>query len=143
LFDTWAGELTPQAYAEFALPYEQKIFAGLHRDGVPTILYINGCGNLLEPMATAGADVLSIDWRIDIGDARRRLDAAGFAHLALQGNLDPCILLGSKETIVAAVQEILQKAGEVGHIMNLGHGILPMVPVENARTFIETVKSNH
>lgn len=141
LFDTWAGELTPQAYAEFALPYEQKVFAGLKRDGVPTLMYINGCGNILEQMATTGADVLSIDWRIDIADARRRLDAAGFAHLALQGNLDPCILLGSRATISSAVQEILAKAGGVGHIMNLGHGILPMVPVENARTFIETVKS--
>lgn len=141
LFDTWAGELTPQAYAEFALPYEQKVFAGLKRNGVPTLMYINGCGNILEQMATTGADVLSIDWRIDIADARRRLDAAGFAHLALQGNLDPCILLGSRATISSAVQEILAKAGGVGHIMNLGHGILPMVPVENARTFIETVKS--
>jgi uroporphyrinogen decarboxylase len=140
LFDTWAGELTPPAYAEFALPYEQKIFAGLKRNGVPTILYINGCGNILEQMATVGADVLSIDWRINIGDARRRLDAAGFGNLSLQGNLDPCILLGSKETIAASVRDILQQAGTVGHIMNLGHGILPMVPVENARTFIETAK---
>jgi uroporphyrinogen decarboxylase len=142
LFDTWAGELTPKAYAEFALPYEQKIFAGLKREGVPTIMYINGCGNILEQMATTGADVLSIDWRLNISDARRRLDAAGFANLALQGNLDPCILLGSKETIATSVREILDQAGGVGHIMNLGHGILPMVPVEHARTFIETVKNN-
>ena len=142
LFDTWAGELSPQAYTEFALPYEQKIFAGLKRDGVPTIMYINGCGNVLEQMATTGADVLSLDWRIDIGEARRRLDVAGFGNLALQGNLDPCILLGSKETIAASVREILAKAGGTGHIMNLGHGILPMVPVENARMFIDTVKNN-
>ncbi len=141
LFDTWAGELSPQAYQEFALPYEQKVFAGLKRDGVPTLMYINGCGNVLEQMATTGADVLSIDWRIDIADARRRLDAAGFGNLSLQGNLDPCILLGSKETIANSVREIVAKAGGVGHIMNLGHGILPMVPVENAQTFIDTVKN--
>lgn len=143
LFDTWAGELSPKAYAEFALPYEQKIFAGLKREGVPTIMYINGCGNILEQMATTGADVLSIDWRIDIADARRRLDVAGFDKLALQGNLDPCILLGSKETITSSVTEILNKAGNIGHIMNLGHGILPMVPVANAQLFIDTVKGTN
>lgn len=145
LFDTWAGDLSSADYEEFALPYQQRILERLHRGpeglGVPATLYVNGCSHILEKMAASGANVLSIDWRIDIGEARRRLDNAGFDRLALQGNLDPCALLGTPETIAAGVREILRKAGPVGHIMNLGHGIMPMVPVENARAFINTAKA--
>jgi len=145
LFDTWAGDLSTADYEEFALPYQQRILDRLRRGpeglGVPATLYVNGCSHILEKMATSGANVLSIDWRIDIGEARRRLDHAGFDHLALQGNLDPCALLGTPETIAAGVREILRKAGPVGHIMNLGHGIMPMVPVENARAFINAAKA--
>ncbi len=145
LFDTWAGDLSASDYEEFALPYHQRVFERLHRGpaglGVPAILYVNGCSHVLERMAESGANVLSLDWRIDIADARRRLDAAGFEDLALQGNLDPCALLGTPETIADGVRTILEKAGPVGHIMNLGHGIMPMVPVENARAFIEAAKA--
>lgn len=147
LFDTWAGELTMADYEEFALEYHQRIFSRLHRGpgglSVPATLYVNGCSAILEKMAESGANVLSIDWRIDIAEARRRLEAAGFDQIALQGNLDPCALLGTPETITAGVQEILKKAGPVGHIMNLGHGIMPMVPVENARAFIEAAKAGN
>ncbi|HZS05795.1 MAG TPA: uroporphyrinogen decarboxylase [Blastocatellia bacterium] len=145
LFDTWAGDLSTADYEEFALPYHQRIFGRLHRGpaglGVPAILYVNGCSHVLEMMAQSGANVLSLDWRIDIAEARRRLEAAGFENLAVQGNLDPCALLGTPETIAASVHDILVKAGPVGHIMNLGHGIMPMVPVENARAFIEAAKA--
>jgi uroporphyrinogen decarboxylase len=145
LFDTWAGELSSADYAEFAQPYTQKVLTQLHRGpqglSVPAILYVNGCSHILEQMAGAGANVLSIDWRIDILEARQRLDAAGFENIALQGNLDPCALLGTPETITEGVQEILRKIGSTGHIMNLGHGIMPMVPVENARAFIEAAQT--
>jgi uroporphyrinogen decarboxylase len=146
LFDTWAGELSAADYEEFALPYERKVFERIHRDlagrgpsgaNVPAILYVNGCGHILEKMAESGADVLSIDWRIELAEARRRVGD----KVALQGNLDPCELLGTPETIAESVREILKKGGGLGHIMNLGHGILPMVPVENARAFIETAKA--
>ena len=140
LFDTWAGELSAANYKEFALPYTQKIIAALKRNGVPVTLYVNGTANLLELMASSGADVMSIDWRIDIAEARRRLDAAGYSKLSIQGNLDPCALLGTPETITAGVKEILAKTKGQGHIMNLGHGIMPMVPVENARAFINAAK---
>ena len=140
LFDTWAGELSAANYQEFALPYTQKIISALKRDGVPVTLYVNGVANLLELMANSGADVMSVDWRIDIAEARRRLDAAGFEKLSLQGNLDPCALLGTPATITAGVKEILRKTKGQGHIMNLGHGIMPMVPVENARAFINAAK---
>ena len=144
-FDTWAGDLSKADYEEFAMPYHQQIFEQLHRDpeglAVPAILYVNGCSHILELMAKSGANVLSIDWRLDIGEARRRLKEAGYENIALQGNLDPCGLLGTGETIKRGVREVLEKAGNYGHIMNLGHGIMPMVPVENARAFIEAAKA--
>jgi uroporphyrinogen decarboxylase len=136
LFDSWAGELSIADYVEFALPYEQKIFAGLDRESAPTILFINGCGNYLEHMATSGADVLSIDWRIDIEQARKRLGD----RVTIQGNLDPCTLLSNPETIQARTRELLAKGGGQRHILNLGHGILPMTPVENAKAFIATAQ---
>jgi uroporphyrinogen decarboxylase len=132
LFDTWAGELNRGDYEEFALPYTQKIFEAVGTR-VPRILYLNGCSAILESMAASGADVISIDWRISMTEARRRVGD----RVALQGNLDPCVLLGPKDRIVAKTREILEQAGPVGHILNLGHGILPPTPVENARAFIE------
>jgi uroporphyrinogen decarboxylase len=141
LFDTWAGELSAADYEEFALPYERKVFERIHRGPsgltVPAILYVNGCSHILEKMVESGANVLSIDWRIDLAEARRR---AG-DKVALQGNLDPCELLGTPETIAESVKEILKKGGGLGHVVNLGHGILPTVPVENARAFIEAAKA--
>ncbi|RMF83093.1 MAG: uroporphyrinogen decarboxylase, partial [Nitrospirae bacterium] len=136
LFDTWAGALAPHDYREIAAPYTRRVVEQLHRDGVPVILYINGGGHLLEEMATLGVDVLSLDWRTDMAEARARF---GATH-ALQGNLDPCALYGTEETIRREVARILEAAGPVGHIFNLGHGILPDVPVENARLFVRTVK---
>jgi uroporphyrinogen decarboxylase len=141
LFDTWAGELSAADYEEFALPYERKIFERIHRGAseldVPAILYLNGCSHILEKMVGSGANVLSVDWRIDLAEARRRTGD----KVALQGNLDPCELLGTPESIAESVKEVLKKGGGTGHIMNLGHGILPMVPVENARAFIEAAKA--
>jgi uroporphyrinogen decarboxylase len=141
LFDTWAGELSAADYEEFALPYERKVFERIHRGPggltIPAILYVNGCSHILEKMAESGANVLSVDWRIDLAEARRR---AG-DKLALQGNLDPCELLGAPETIAESVKDILRKGGGLGHIVNLGHGILPMVPVENALAFVEAAKA--
>jgi uroporphyrinogen decarboxylase len=132
LFDTWAGELNRSDYEEFALPYTQQIFSAVG-NRVPRILYLNGTSAILESMASSGADVISIDWRISMAEARRRVGN----QVALQGNLDPCVLLGPKERIVAKTKEILEQAGPVGHILNLGHGILPPTPVDNARAFIE------
>jgi uroporphyrinogen decarboxylase len=136
LFDTWAGELAPRDYEEFALPYTRKIFEKVG-DRVPRILYLNGTAALLELMARSGADVLSVDWRVPIGEARKRVGDG----IALQGNLDPCLLLGRAEHMLARTAEILEDAGPTGHILNLGHGILPPTPVENARAFIEFARS--
>ncbi len=136
LFDTWAGALSPEDYREIAAPYTRQVIDGLHRDGVPVILYINGGGHHLDTMATLGADVLSLDWRTDMAEAKRKY---GATH-CLQGNLDPCALYGTEERIRREVQRVLDAAGEVGHIFNLGHGMLPDVPVENARAFVRAVK---
>ena len=136
LFDSWAGELSPKDYAEFALPYEQKIFESLNRKAAPTILYINGSGTFLEQMATCGADVLSIDWRVNLEDARARVGDG----LTLQGNLDPCVLLSTPEIITKKTRALISAGGGRRHILNLGHGILPMTPVENARAFIDAAK---
>jgi len=132
LFDTWAGELSRTDYEEFALPYTQKIFEAIG-DKVPRILYLNGTSALLESMARSGADVLSLDWRISIAEARNRIGG----KLAVQGNLDPCLLLGDRDTMLARTARILEEAGPTGHILNLGHGILPPTPVENAQAFIK------
>jgi uroporphyrinogen decarboxylase len=137
LFDSWAGELAPEDYEQFALPYEQKIFESLDRDAAPAILYINGSGNFLEKMARSGAHTLSIDWRTDFEGARSRVGA----RLTLQGNLDPCVLLSTPEIVTAKARELIQKGGGHRHILNLGHGILPMTPVENARAFIQAAKT--
>src|SRR5258708_1191212 len=89
LFDSWAGELSPRDYETFALPYEQKIFESIDRKAAPAIMYINGSGTFLEQMARCGADVISLDWRVTLTQARARIGS----HLTLQGNLDPCVLL--------------------------------------------------
>jgi uroporphyrinogen decarboxylase len=136
LFDSWAGELSPSDYEEFALCYQQKIFASIKRDSAPAILFINGCGNFLEKMATSGADVLSIDWRVDLKEARARIGD----RLTLQGNLDPCVLLSNPEIIKQKTRELIKAGGGRRHILNLGHGILPMTPVENARAFVAAAK---
>ena len=136
LFDSWAGELSPDDYKQFALPYEQKIFEAINGKGAPTIMYINGSGTFLEQMATCGADVLSIDWRVNLEDARRRVGP----NLTLQGNLDPCVLLSTPELITERARELIKAGGGQRHILNLGHGILPMTPVENARAFVDAAK---
>src|SRR5262245_40227441 len=101
LFDTWAGELNRGDYEEFALPYTQKIFEGIGTR-VPRILYLNGCSAILESMASSGADVISIDWRLSMAEARKRLGD----RVAIQGNLDPCVLLGPEERLFAKTKDI-------------------------------------
>ena len=138
LFDTWAGLLGPADFREFALPYQQRIFEELNALDVPTVLYVNGCSSLLEWMGRCGARVLSLDWRVSLQDARRRLGNG----VALQGNLDPAALFGSPETVRRRTLETLESLpGDPAYIFNLGHGILPETPVESVRALIETVRA--
>lgn len=137
LFETWAGELDRAGFYEFVLPYLQTIIAGLKSSSVPVILFVKGCSHLLESMRESGAGVLSVDWRVDLMEARRRLGP----QVVLQGNVDPAVLLGPAELVRRAVEDCLAQTGGVGHILNLGHGVLPQTPVENVRLFVETAKS--
>jgi len=136
LFDTWAGELSTADYDAFALPAVREIVAGVADLSAPLIYYLKGSHHLFASAATAGADVLSVDWREDLAATR-----AAFPHLALQGNIDPCILLGPEDYIARSARSAVAQTGGRGHILNLGHGILPSTPVESARVFVEAGKS--
>jgi uroporphyrinogen decarboxylase len=133
LFDTWCGELNEKDYAEFVLPVVQEVIAGLIKT-VPVIYYTKASHHLLPSVVRAGADVLSVDWRVSLSQLRK---LAG-PHVALQGNLDPAILFGPAEKIVSATEQIAAEISGHGHILNLGHGILQHTPVENAQLFIHT-----
>jgi uroporphyrinogen decarboxylase len=133
LFDTWAGELTSDEYAEFELPATRLIFDALGSNDTPKILFAKGSARHLENLAKTGADVLSLDWKTNLAEARRILGR----RVALQGNVDPSILLGEEPGVRKAAQEAIEETGGVGHILNLGHGILPTTPVANARAFVE------
>jgi uroporphyrinogen decarboxylase len=137
LFDTWAGELSGDEYDAIELPATQMILEALGGETVPKILYAKGTARHLESMAKSGAEVLSVDWNTDLADARKKLGR----NVALQGNVDPSKLLGPVEEIRRAAREAIEKTGGSGHILNLGHGILPTTPVENARAFVEAGKT--
>ena len=138
LFDTWAGVLSPADFARFALPAYRRIFAALKDAGVPRILFLKGCAPYLEMMADSGADVIGLDWTVDLGESLTRLPGK-----PVQGNLDPTVLYGDHGTIRARAQAICA-AGDAapGHVFNLGHGILPTVPVDAVEVLVETVQAH-
>jgi uroporphyrinogen decarboxylase len=133
LFDTWCGELPLRDYEDFALPATQEIVSGLGGK-VPVIYYTKASNHLFPAVALSGANVLSVDWRANLRELR---DALG-PRIALQGNVDPAVLFGPQEKIRRVTLETISALRGEGHILNLGHGILPNTPVENARLFIET-----
>lgn len=140
IFDSWGGALSHAAYREFSLAYMEKIVAGLtkQREGrrVPSIVFTKGGGLWLETMADIGADALGLDWTVDIGQARTRVGE----KVALQGNLDPAVLLSNPQAIEKEVANVLTSYGHGnGHVFNLGHGITQFTPPENAAAMIEAV----
>lgn len=136
LFDTWAGALSPKDYKEFAIPYVKKIIPELRKEGVPIIYFVNDCAGLLKEIKKTGADVIGVDWRIDLLEAIRKLGK----KFAVQGNLDPYALFLPRDKMEDRVKDILWK-GEFakGHIFNLGHGIFPEAPLENTIAMVEAV----
>ncbi|HUO76780.1 MAG TPA: uroporphyrinogen decarboxylase [Thermodesulfovibrionales bacterium] len=136
LFDTWAGILAPEDYKEYVLPSVKKAVAELKKEGVPVIYFVNECAALLKELKKTGADIIGIDWRIDLKDAVKGLGK----KFVVQGNLDPCALFLPREKMEDKVKDILWK-GEFakGHIFNLGHGVLPESPVENVAALVEAV----
>ena len=135
LFDSWVGCLSPNDYEEYVFPYSKKVIDGVDRS-VPLIHFATSSSTLLEHMKRAGGDVIGLDWRVDLREAWARL---GY-DVAIQGNLDPVILLGPVDLIEKEVKRILNSAeGRPGHIFNLGHGILPNTPVDHVVALVETV----
>jgi uroporphyrinogen decarboxylase len=138
LFDSWAAALGPRDFREFALPYLVEAVRLAKAAGVPVIAFAPGAGWALEEIADATkADVIGVDWQTDAADARRRL---GNRRVALQGNLDPTWLYAEPALIRDRTHAMLDAFGGTGHVANLGHGILPDVPVAHAAAFVAAVK---
>ena len=134
LFDTWVGTLPLESFKVHALPYVRRIFAALEDSGVPRIYFPLDASHLLPVLPETGADVFSMDWRIDMADAY-----AALPDRPLQGNLDPVVLHGSPEAIRRETREILKRCQGRPHIFNLGHGVLPDTPIENVRLLVDVV----
>ncbi len=142
IFDTWGGMLSGEAFHEFSLRYMQSVCAQLRRerDGqkIPRIVFTKGGGLWLDSLAQCGADALGLDWTMDIGQARARVGD----RVALQGNLDPAVLLTSPEVVRREVGKVLAGYGHgSGHVFNLGHGISQFTPPENLAALVDAVQS--
>ena len=134
LFDSWVGILSPEDYKTFVLPYSKQVLQDLR---CPTIHFSTGTSSYLDLIAVAGGDVISVDWRIALDEAWRRVP-----EKAIQGNLDPASLLKSRSELIQDVRKILSlAAGRPGHIFNLGHGVFPETPMENVEALVEEVHS--
>jgi uroporphyrinogen decarboxylase len=136
LFDSWVGALDEADYREFVLPHVRTIFAALRGSGVPVIHFGTGTGHLLAAQREAGGDVIGLDWRLPLDEGWRRVGEG----VAVQGNLDPTLLLGPRPRLIERVDDVLRRAaGRPGHVFNLGHGVLPATPVENVLALVERV----
>jgi len=137
IFDTWGGILTPEAFRKYSLESIFSIVSTLYREGQPVIIFSKGANHALKEISQIGADVVGLDWTVDIDEARTLIGE----RVALQGNLDPSALYASPEAIRKEVKIVLRKFGKgSGHVFNLGHGITPDVPVEHARAMVRAVK---
>ncbi len=135
VFDSWVGCLSASDYRRFVLPHSQALFSSLRRLGVPAIHFGVGTAHLIETLAEAGGEIIGIDWRTPLSEARLRLP-----DHAIQGNLDPAALLAPWERCARETREVLRQAGNIpGHIFNLGHGILPQTPVDTVRRVVDLV----
>jgi uroporphyrinogen decarboxylase len=136
VFDSWVGALNARDYREFVFSHSKRIFDALKPTGVPTIHFGVGTGAILPDLREAGGDVIGADWRTPLDEAWERI---GFDR-AVQGNLDPTLLLGPLDRMLSAADDVLARAGgRPGHIFNLGHGMLPMTPVEHVQVLARHV----
>src|SRR5262249_21743901 len=136
VFDSWVGALNAADYREFILPHTRKIFERVSGLGVPTIHFGVGTGSILRELRAAGGDVIGADCRRPLDEAWERIGP----DRAIQGNLDPTLLLGPLDRVFAATDEILERAnGRAGHVFNLGHGILPTTPLEHVQALARYV----
>lgn len=136
IFDSWVGCLSPADYREFVFPHMQRLFSELPKD-IPSIHFGTDTTSLLDQIQAAGGDVIGLDWRVDIAQARRQL-----GDVAVQGNFDPVLLFSKPDVIRAEARKILEAAGsKPGFIFNLGHGILPETPVDHVMALVDFVHS--
>src|SRR6266498_3994379 len=136
LFDSWMGDLGRREYQRHVLPHTQRIFEGLAGAGVPRIHFGTGTAALLERMASAGCDLVSVDWRVPLDEAWARIGP----DLGVQGNLDPAVLLAPMPVVEREARRVLAEAGgRPGHVFNLGHGVLPDTPAEHLTALVELV----
>jgi uroporphyrinogen decarboxylase len=139
LFDSWIGALALRDVEEYVLPYTRQILDGIAHLGVPRILFGTNTTLLLEAFSSLGPEVVGVDWRIPLDDAWKRLGPGR----AIQGNLDPGVLLGPPELVAARTKDVLARAGgRPGHIFNLGHGVLPDTPVDNLKRLVDLVHTS-
>ncbi len=138
LFDSWAGALDPATYERYALPHSQRVMDGVADLGVPRTHFGVGTGELLGLMASAGCDMVGVDWRVPLDAARERLGP----DVAVQGNLDPAVCLAGPDVAERATLDILARnAGRPGHVFNLGHGVLPDTDPATLARVVEVVHS--
>jgi uroporphyrinogen decarboxylase len=136
VFDSWIGALAPADYARSVLPWMRRIFDALHHTGAPTIYFGTGNAALLELMASAGSDLMSVDWRLRLDDAWERI---GF-DIGIQGNLDPVRALAGWDAARAGMGEVLDAAGgRPGHVFNLGHGVMPETDPDVLKRLVDAV----
>ncbi len=136
VFDTWAGELTPDDFRRFALPAARSVIERVRREGVPVIYFVNGAAGVLDDLVHSGADCLGLDFRVDLGEAIRRIGG----RASVQGNLDPMALFAPPEDLRRRVASLVE-AGRAarGHVFNLGHGVHRDTPLSGVETLVEEV----
>ncbi len=136
IMDSWAGFLSPEDYRNHVFPHTASVIARVKKEfpSLPVIHYANGAPALVDQFVRLGADGVGLDWRSDLGSVLKQ-----YPDKVFQGNLDPCRLFGSPESVAEKTRELIAVVGNRPHVFNLGHGILPSTPVESARAFIDTV----
>lgn len=137
IFDTWGGILSQKDFEEFSLQYVEKIISQIKRKDEPVIFFAKGVHFKLDKLANIGADVLGLDWTMDLGEVRKQVGD----KVALQGNMDPTVLYANKDYIRKETKRVLSSFGKGdGHIFNLGHGVLPDIDPENVKALVQSVK---
>jgi uroporphyrinogen decarboxylase len=140
VFDSWAGALSPEDYVRYVQPYSRALIERIRSSGVPVIHFATGAGGFVKELHAAGGDVIGVDWRVNIDQAWTDI---GY-RAAIQGNLDPVALFAPLPELRTRVVDLLKRTGtRPGHIVNLGHGILPETPLENVRAVVQIVREFH